>query len=206
MDLRNPKRRSAAHIELDIALLNVNHPRRARRSWRGWQASSGRRPQGGLRVTLGVGPGQFGTAAEGGQALAAFEEALQREALDVIGLHVHRGGMMHGEDEVRAFVAGVLGFADELRAKLGLELKILDLGGSLGSPSVRHLGARELRLNRTMLRELEAPKPEQGAEYRTLHRPGAGRSVGEHYRSLANPCPACFWRPGRSLTSDTNYC
>jgi diaminopimelate decarboxylase len=188
-------------IELDIALLNVNHREELAVVER-LAAELGRRPKVGLRVTLGGWAGQFGTAAEGGQALAAFEDALQRDALDVVGLHVHRGGMMHGEDEVRAFVAGVLGFADELRAKLGLELKILDLGGSLGSPSVRHLGARELRLNRTMLRELEPPKPEQALSIERYT--GLVLSlVTEHYRTLGKPAPRVFLEPGRSLTSDT---
>jgi diaminopimelate decarboxylase len=187
-------------IELGIGLLNINHreeiPVVARIA-----AELGKRPRVGLRVSLGGWAGQFGTPAAGGHALAAFEEALRTNVLDVVGLHVHRGGMMRGEAEVVSYIDGVLGFADEVRERLGLSLEILDFGGSLGSPSVRPLSEREVRLNRTLLRELEPPNP---AEALTIEQYTATllARVTQHYRQAGRPVPRVFLEPGRSLTSD----
>jgi diaminopimelate decarboxylase len=83
-----------AAIGLGIQLLNVNHreeigvvARVAR--------ELGRKPRVGLRVTLGGGwTGQFGVSAEDGSALAAYGEALGTGALEVVGVHAHRGGMI----------------------------------------------------------------------------------------------------------------
>jgi diaminopimelate decarboxylase len=187
-------------LDLGIQLLNLNH-REEIALVAGMAAQMHKRARVGLRVTLGGWAGQFGTPVAGGQALQSFAAALKHDSLQVVALHVHRGGMIHSAAELRDFVREVLKFADDLRQQLGLQLEVIDLGGSLGSPSVRSLATRELRLNRTFFKELEAPDPNRSlgidayvAELLEL--------VQRHYRDLNLPLPRVFIEPGRALTSD----
>jgi diaminopimelate decarboxylase len=187
-------------IQREILLLNVNH-REEIAVVAGLAAELGRRPKVGLRVTLGGWAGQFGMRAADGSALAGFEEALANRSLDVVALHVHRGGMIQHAAEAETFVTDVLAFVDELREKLGFEPSILDLGGSLGSPSVRPLSSRELRLNRTLQRELLPPEPSQSLSIEDYTGMVLSR-VHAQYRRLGKAAPRVFLEPGRSLTSD----
>lgn len=191
-------------IEQGILLLNLNHREEIATVAR-IAAEMGRKPRVGLRVAgLGGWAGQFGTPAANGQALAAYEEAIGTGTLDVVGLHAHRGGMIRTEDELTSFAVAVLGFADTLRERLGLKLEVLDFGGSLASPSVRGLHERELKLNRTLLKDLQAPRPGSslGIEaYTGL----LVELVTKHYDRLSEPTPRVFLEPGRALTSDAQF-
>lgn len=187
-------------LEVGIQLLNINHREEIPVVARAAQ-ELGRRPAIGVRVTLGGWAGQFGTLAVGGQALRVFEEALAAGCLDVVGLHIHRGGMIRSEDELHQHVDGVLHFADELRERLGLKLEILDLGGSLASPSVRALTPRELRLNRSFSRALEAPLPEATLSIERYVATLVER-ITDHHARRGEPAPRVFVEPGRALTSD----
>jgi diaminopimelate decarboxylase len=187
-------------IELDIGLLNINHLEELAVVSR-IASELGRRPRVGVRATLGGWAAQFGTPVSGGHALRVFEAAQRSPHLRVVGLHVHRGGMMRAPGDLLTFVDEVLSFADELRNELQLSLEILDLGGSLGSRSVRGLDSRELRFNRTFFRELEAPDPDSALDIETYVRLLRGR-VAEHYQARGQRAPRLFLEPGRALTSD----
>jgi diaminopimelate decarboxylase len=188
-------------VELGIELLNINHREEIEVVARAAR-ELGRKPRVGVRATLGGWAAQFGTPVAGGQALRVFEAALATGCLDVVGLHVHRGGMIHSAGEVTSFADELLAFADELQHRLGLRLEVLDVGGSLGSRSVRGLSARELRLNRTFFRELAPPDPAASLDiesYVQLLR----QRIDEHYRRSGERAPRLFLEPGRSLTSDS---
>ena len=187
-------------VELGIELLNINHHEEIAVVAR-IAAELGKKPRVGVRATLGGWAGQFGTPVAGGRALGVFEAALATGCLDVVGLHVHRGGMIDSESELDGFLDELLAFADELRTRLGLRLEILDVGGSLASRSVRSLSARELRLNRTFFRELVAPEPSRGLGIEAYSRLLRER-ISRHYRQLEQPVPRVFCEPGRSLSSD----
>jgi diaminopimelate decarboxylase len=187
-------------IELGIELYNINHREEVEVVAR-IATQLGRKPRVGVRATLGGWAGQFGTPVAGGQALSVFEAALASGCLDVVGLHVHRGGMIRSADELLGFADELLGFADELKQRLGLRLEIIDVGGSLGSRSVRSLSQRELRINRAFFRELEPPDPAVSLDIESYVRLLRER-VGEHYRRAGEPAPRLFLEPGRSLTSD----
>lgn len=187
-------------IERQIGLININHreelPVVAELAGR-----LGRRPQIGLRVNMGGWAGQFGTPVSGDRALAAFAEALAHPTLEVTGLHVHRGGMIQTAADAAGFVQDVLTFTDVVHRKFGLNFAILDLGGSLCSPSVRGLSGDELRLNRTLLRELRAPDPAgalQAEDYVKL----VSEQVSAHFRGAGRERPRVFLEPGRAISSD----
>lgn len=188
-------------IGLGILLLNINH-REELASVIKVARELGIRPRVGVRVTVGEGwSGQFGTPVAGGLALRVFEEALSSDALDVVGLHAHRGGMLRSEAETASFVDGALQFTDELRAKTGVELELLNLGGSLASPSVRGLSGNELRDSRTFARDIAAPRPSESLSIERYVSTVTER-VAAHYEKIGKPLPRVLLEPGRSVTSD----
>ncbi len=190
-------------IEQGVELLNLNHPEEIAVVSQ-VAARVGRKARVGLRVSLDGWAGQFGTAAAGDRALRAYETALRSPWLEVVGLHVHRGGMLRSETELAQFVEGVLAFATTLREKLGLDLEILDLGGSLGARSVRGLTTRELRLNRTFFRELDPPDPAENLSIEAYTKFVLTR-VQAHYALHNKKPPRVFLEPGRALTSDAQF-
>ncbi len=166
--------------------------------------ATGKRPRTGIRVASSRGwSGQFGVPI-GEAALGAFERALGLPSLDVRALHAHRGGMIRTETDLRAFVAEVLAFTDALADRLRINLDILDLGGSLATPSVDHIRPLDHRLNRTLLRDLPAPEI-TGALTIERYLAVISDMVGQHFARRSRPQPRIFIEPGRVLTGDTQF-
>src|SRR6478609_4537504 len=188
-------------IERRIQAINCNHreelPRVARIA-----RQLGVRARVTLRVNTSVGwSGQFGTPIAGGQALAAYREALSLPELSVVGLHAHRGGQIRNEPELMAFVTEVLAFAEQLEGMLPSPLELLNFGGSLGIGTSEHLDYRAQRRNE--LFHVDMPTPD-AAHALTIERylellVGA---VDEHYRRLNKPRPRIFLEPGRAMTGN----
>ncbi len=188
-------------VRAGIQMLNINHAEEIDLVERAAQELH-RRPRVGIRITVGAGwTGQFGIPVEGDRALAAFERAVRSPHLDVVGVHVHRGGMIRSEAEVVSFVGPVLDFTDRLHERLGLSLEVVNLGGSLGTPTVRSLSARDIRFNRTFHRELP---PADAASALSIDRYVASLVglVERFYADRRRPRPRVFIEPGRALTGD----
>lgn len=184
-----------------LLLINVNHREELALLTRLARELS-IRPRVGVRVTVGEGwSGQFGTPVAGGLALGVFEQALQSGVLDVTAIHAHRGGMVRSEADAARFVDEALSFADELRTRLGFAPTLLNLGGSLASPSVRGLSARELRENRSFARPIAPPTPSDALSIERYVEVVTSR-VAEHYSALGLTAPRILLEPGRSVTSD----
>lgn len=189
-------------IGREILLLNFNHREEIARVSSIAEAL-GKRPTVGVRInTSGGWSGQFGVPVDGGHALAAFAEAKAHASLDVAALHAHRGILIRTLGDLHGFLDQVLAFADQLRDALGIELRMLDLGGSLAIPTVQPLGASERRLNRTLQRPL--PPPDPGATLSIDHYAReVARRVHAHYAQAGRPTPRIFLEPGRALTGNT---
>ena len=189
-------------LEAGVGLFNVNHAEELLPLAR-LAKQVGCRPRVGVRVSTGEGwAAQFGVPIAGGAALAAFQEAIGSGVLEVVGLHAHRGGMIHSETQLLRFVDAVLAFTDELKARLDLDLEILDLGGSLGTPTVCHLSEADLRLNRTFQRDLRPPNADDALSIERYLELLVGRVEG-HCRASGRQRPRIFLEPGRALTGDT---
>ena len=188
-------------IAAGIQVLNINHREEIDVVARIAQ-ELGRKPRVGIRITVGEGwTAQFGIPVAGGRALAAFEYALRLPSIEVVGLHAHRGGMIRSADEVVSFVTPVLAFADQLQERLGLSLEVLNFGGSLGSPTVRPLSARDLRLNRTFHRDLPPADPASALAIDRYVQLLVG-TVEDFYARRGRPRPRIFVEPGRAMTGD----
>jgi diaminopimelate decarboxylase len=199
-----PAKSDAAIAEAVVAgieLLNVNHreelPRVAAIADR-----LGRRQRVGIRVTVAQGwSGQFGVPVTGGAALRAYEEARRLPGIEVVGLHAHRGGMIRSREELASFADAVLDFVDDLYLRTGLTLDVLDFGGSLATPTVQGLSTYDVRMNRTLHRNLTAPDPARclGIEDYVAE---LSRRVQEFFTERRRPAPRVFIEPGRAITGD----
>jgi diaminopimelate decarboxylase len=189
-------------IERGILLINANHreeiPVLARLA-----REVGRKPAVGIRVTPSNGwSSQFGVPLAGGEAFRAYEEALATGVLDVVGLHAHVGLQITALEQVDALANEVLAFCDELHARLGITIRMLDLGGSLGIPSVGPITPRAQRLNRTFQRPVPAPDPAARLGIAAYAQRLCER-VAAHFAGSGRPAPRLFVEPGRALTGNT---
>lgn len=189
-------------VSMGLQLINLNHPEEVQRIV-GVARSIGARPRVGLRITTGDGwSAQFGTPTAGGVALAAYAQAQAAGVLDVVGLHAHLGGMIHSKERLLHAVDSVLQFVQHVESELGFTLEVLNFGGSLATPTVYHISARDKKLNQAFQRDLPEPCPRHSLavdDYITC----LTARVSDHYRHRERPCPRIFIEPGRSMTGNT---
>lgn len=189
-----------AAVAAGVELLHINHREEIALVAETAKAL-GRKVRVGVRIaTGGSWSGQFGMPVAGGFAFAGFEEATRSPHLEVVGLMAHRGGMIDSDDTLTTFAQAVLAFADEVQQRLGLSFEVLDFGGSLGTPTVRHLTPWELRISGILRRGLAPPDPREALGI-DRYVATLVRMVEERYRGRRRP--RIFLEPGRAMTSDT---
>jgi diaminopimelate decarboxylase len=130
------------------------------------------------------------------------EKVKNSSHLDLVALHCHRGGTMRSLKDVQQFVDPVLGCADAVYEKFGLNFEILNLGGSVASPTVKSLGAYEQRLSQTFAKPPLAPNVGETltpAQYRSR----VIELVTEHFKRKSRPIPKIYIEPGRAMTSNS---
>lgn len=188
-------------IGMGVQTININHAEEVGRV-AAVARELGRKPRTGLRVTTDLGwSGQFGTPIRDGAAMRAYAEALSSGVLDVVGVHAHLGGMIHDKERLLAAVNAVLDFVEQLHAQLGFSPEILNFGGSLATPTVQHLDARDQRLNQTFHRPLPEPDAERSLSIDDYVATLVG-AVRARYARVGRPMPRVFVEPGRSMTAN----
>jgi diaminopimelate decarboxylase len=187
-----------------VGLINANHREEIARLG-AIAAGLARRPRVGVRVsTSGSWSGQFGAAIATGEALSAVEEAAAHPALELCALHVHLGAPLTRERQLRQLLGELLAFADSVEQRFGVELEILDLGGSLAVPTVTPLSPAQKRLNMTLLADLEPPKPDASLGIRA-YVSVIERVLHDHYAAKGRKPPRVFLEPGRAMTGNTQF-
>jgi diaminopimelate decarboxylase len=158
----------------------------------------------GLRVTVaGSWGGQFGIASVDAAA-GAVRAALADPWVDLRGLHVHRGITIRDAATMEGYLRAVLERAAELRRRTGWSPAILDLGGSLGCPTVAALPRRQYRLNRALGADLIPPDPSTClsiADAAAI----AAEIVAADAAAAGIQAPRIVLEPGRALTGDTQF-
>ena len=164
-----------------------------------------RRVRLGLRVSfVGTWGGQFGVAAASGRDIEVVRAALDDAFVDLRGLHVHRGLSMRDAGAFDDHVRAVLGHCDRLRAATGWHPAVIDLGGSLGCPTVAPIPRREFRLNRALGTDLLPP---DAAACITVGAAAAHAEalVHDHARRHGLAPPGIILEPGRAVTSSSQF-
>lgn len=189
-------------ISREILLLNINHREEAAMVAKAAR-DAGKRPRVGVRVVCnGRWSGQFGSPIGNGEAFALLKDVHGSPELELVGLHTHIGGMLRSADDVRGCVGEVLSLADRAREELGIEFSFLDFGGSLATPTVAPISARDRRLAMTFQMPLPAPDPAATISIRNYVQLIV-EQVERHYAGLGRPVPRVLLEPGRSLTGNT---
>ena len=189
-------------VARDIQLLNVNH-REEIAVVASVARELGKRPRIGVRAATSAGwMGQFGLSISSGDAFAALKEVHESAVLDLTAIHSHVGGMVRTKEQVNGYVGEVLALADRVRDELGVELAVLDFGGSLATPTVKEIGKLDRRLATAFQAALPEPVPEDTLSIRECVR-CVVEQVEAHYATKARPCPRVFFEPGRALTGNT---
>jgi len=145
-----------------------------------------------LRVTPGIDPhtfeavctgqvdSKFGVAIETGQAMTFVAAALEKEHLEVCGIHAHVGSQVFESSVFYDTADIMLRFIAEMKRELGYEAAVLNLGGGYG---VRYVESD--------------PTVDIGYELST---------VAEHIRRLSEELgirePMILMEPGRSIVAD----
>lgn len=191
-------------IEQQVLAVHLNHWEEIDRVQAQAQ-QMGQRLRVALRITSVKGwTGQFGFSVEDGRALAAYRHALAQPALDVVGVHCHRGVLIHDAATLRGHIGMVLGFCDTLQQTLGWSPQLLDLGGSLAVPSTRHLSGSDVRHASRYLRQPPAPDVATCLTPAAYAR-AAVQQVRAHFSSRSLPQPRLLAEPGRALTGNSQF-
>ena len=75
---------------------------------------------------------KFGVALENGEAFDIIKEASTLNNVKVVGIHCHIGSQIFDSDPFELAAEVMLNFAAEIRSKLGITIKELNLGGGFG--------------------------------------------------------------------------
>lgn len=188
----------ALAVDRGVGLLNVNARAELARVAAIARARNKRATVGVRVVPPGCVGGQFGERIDTGAALSAFREALSHPELHVVAVHAHYNGRIATRERLDEYLSSLFAFADELRARLGLDLEILDLGGNLSCPTTRRLSARDKRLAVTFGCEPSAPSMSATLSIDDYVARVAARVKG-HFGVRA---PRLFLEPGRTMTGD----
>ena len=145
-----------------------------------------------LRITPGIDPhtyeevatgkvdSKFGSAIETGQAREITKLALSLKNIVLKGFHCHVGSQVFDSDVYIATVDIMLDFIARMKAVLGYETEILDLGGGYG---VRYT----------------ADQPEIDIAANILQ---VGRALEEKAAQVGVTLPHIYMEPGRSIVAD----
>jgi Diaminopimelate decarboxylase len=197
-----PAKSSAAirdAVAQDLLLLNINH-REEIDVVATVARALGKRPRIGIRVAASSGwSGQFGLPI--GEAFAAIKQVHESGVLQLTAIHCHVGGMLRSSQQVLGYVGEMLALADRVRNELGVELAILDFGGSLATPTVAGISEFDRRLSIAFQAPVPAPVPNATISIREYVR-CVVEKVEAHYAATARPCPRIFFEPGRAMTGN----
>lgn len=191
-------------IARDILSINLNHLEEI--DWVAELAAQQHKTANvGIRVVAASGwTGQFGLSIENGSAMAAFKRALSLSPLNVTTLHCHRGNLIDTRETLLDHLNVLLEFVDRLHQACGWTPSILDIGGSLAIPTVRHLSKKEIKLATTFLVPPTPPIPESvltPKDYAEM----VVKVVRDRFQERGYPQPKIVAEPGRSLTGNSQF-
>ena len=159
----------------------------------------------GLRVALpSMWGGQFGLAGGSSELREMIRLAQSDPGVQLAGLHVHRGFPIRTAGDMRQHVNAVLDHLDVLHAETGWWPSIIDLGGSLTTPTVASIPARQHRLNRALATDLLPPDTADCLSVADAAQLAVA-VVRERAAVNARPAPRVVLEPGRALTGHTQF-
>ena len=162
----------------------------------------GKKPKVGVRIFSGVGwESQFGFGLKSGEALRAFEKLSKISCVEVAGIQIHLGTLIKNTDTFEVAIENIFKFINEIKDKLGICIKYVDLGGGFGVPAVKSFGRIEARLHRHLNKAYLPPNIKKAPSMREF----ANKIVNAVQRECERyklRMPVLLFEPGRAITSN----
>ncbi|OWR29217.1 diaminopimelate decarboxylase [Saccharibacillus sp. O23] len=131
-------------------------------------------------ISTGQTDSKFGFDIQNGTAIEAVKTAAGLPNLELLGLHSHIGSQIFETEGFEMAVERVAGFARDVKEQLGIEFKVVNLGGGFG------------------IRYTEGDTPLQVSEYVKA----ITDAVKKGFAGINAQLPQIWVEPGRSLVGD----
>lgn len=155
----------------------------------------------GVRICTGVGWGdQFGFKTSSGDAFKAFEKLSRMKHMEIKGIHAHLGTGIKSTFVYEKAIEEMFKFINEIRNRIGVCIKYVDLGGGFGVPTVKLFNRIESKLNRTFDRLYTPPNLKDTPSIKTF----ADRiviAIQKECEKYKLKLPVLLFEPGRVITS-----
>ena len=156
----------------------------------------------GVRICPGAGwSGQFGFKIKSGEAFRAFEKLSKMKCMEIKGIHAHLGTGIKSTFMYERAIEDIFEFINEIRNKIGICIRYVDLGGGFGVPTVRPFGRIESRLNGAFGRPYTSPSFKDTPSMETF----ANRivtAIQKECEKYKLELPVLLFEPGRVITSN----
>lgn len=131
-------------------------------------------------ISTGQTDSKFGFDLGNGSAFRAIQEASELSNLDLLGVHSHIGSQIFEVEGFRMAAEKMAGFAVEVREKLGVTFRVINLGGGFG---IRYVNE-------------DSPLPV------SVYVKAITDAIKENFGRNAYPLPEIWVEPGRSIVGD----
>lgn len=85
-------------------------------------------------IAVGLRESKFGFDVLSGQALAAYERAMEMTTVDILGIHANVGSQILDVEPFAEEAEKLMRIVSEIKERLGIDLKFIDFGGGIGIP------------------------------------------------------------------------
>lgn len=154
----------------------------------------------GIRIQTGEGwKGQFGFSIDKNEAFEAVKRISEIKNLNFIALHFHLGTLIKRLSKYTVALDSAFSFAVEIKEKLGMEVKIFDIGGGYGVSTVKQVVNSEQELSDRIGVPIFPPKETNFPSYTDF-----ANAIGDKIKELSakfNLKPKFFCEPGRVVSS-----
>lgn len=157
----------------------------------------------GVRVCTDVGwGGQFGLKIKTGEAFNAFQQLSKIRNIKLEGIHVHIGTGIKSPLKYKETIREIFRFLKQIKIKLGITIKYLDLGGGFGVPSVGEYDRLAVKLNEKLKKPHKPPDSSDTPSMKIFANEIVNTVKYECSRHKID-VPTLFFEPGRVITSNT---
>lgn len=157
----------------------------------------------GVRVCTRVGwADQFGLDIKSGEAFKALERLSEIECMNITGIHIHLGSAIKSPETYKRAVENIVVFLSEIKNKLGICIKCLDMGGGFAVSTTGVFDRFESRLQRIFDRPYTPPCIESVPSIKTFANEIL-TTLKKECEKYKLPIPTLLFEPGRIITSDT---
>lgn len=160
------------------------------------------KPNIGIRVNTSVGWGnQFGFSIKTGEAFKAYKQLKDSNICNIVAIHAHLGSDIKDTNTYTTAIENICRLLFEMKHKLDITIKYLDIGGGYGVPTVRSRSKYELLMQKLFNTPFMSPDPETTPTYEEFMYK-ITEKIKEQCKKNKLELPVIITEPGRAVTSN----